>query len=284
MFKWFRKKELSIRDRPGDLAGACYCIAAADGELHESEVRLLTEQVHELAGSGLSFDEIEGMVKVAHEELARVGLDGYLRGLGRGLSAEARSQLLGAAAAIAAADGTLAKEERHVYFKLAAALDFARDKADVILSAVTAPPPLTKRSAVPEGGAADASAETARVAAALTAAGWADPLASLVEVGIEIEGFGAAAFQRTNDRGTLLRLEHHPEDRSAHLHVTDDSDAGTDVVIFYGPSLDALLALVVAMQADVTPANFDEHLSKIAAVCPDVRRAADDEPAPAVAD
>ncbi len=279
MFKWFRKKELSIRDRPGDVAGACYCIAAADGELHEAEARQLAEQVRELTGGGVSLDEIEGLVKAAHDELGRVGLDAYLRGLGGGLSVDARSQLLGAAAAIAAADGALAKEERHVYFKLAAALDFAHDKADVILSAVTQPPPATKRS--PGEAGADAAAETKQIADALGAAGWSDPLASLVEVGIEVESFGAAAFQYANRHGAILRLEHHPEGRTVHVHMTDEDDVGADLVVDYGSRLGELLRAVVALQDDVQPGAFEEHVRALAAVCADAPAAREGEPAPA---
>jgi uncharacterized tellurite resistance protein B-like protein len=278
MFQWFRKKELSIRDRPVDLAGACYCVAAADGELHESEARQLAEQVHELAGEGHSIDDIERMVREAHEGLERGGLDAYLRGLGRGMSVEARSQLLGAAAAIAGADGTLAKEERYVYFKLAAALGFRHDNADAILSAVTAAPPVTKRSASLEGG--PPSAETARLSAALRAAGWTDPREPLVEAGIEVGGFGAAVFQYRGPGGALLRLEHHPEEQTLHFRVTDEADVGSDLVILYGAKLDELLAVVVAMQDELTPQNLDEHRRKIADVCPDVRLLAETELSP----
>ncbi|HEU4412373.1 MAG TPA: TerB family tellurite resistance protein [Polyangiaceae bacterium] len=278
MFKWFRKKELSIRDRPVDLAGACYCIAAADGELHEAEARQLSEQVHELAGEGHSLDDIERMVRAAHEALERGGLDAYLRGLGRGMSVEARSQLLGAAAAIAGADGKLAKEERYVYFKLAAALGFAHDKADAILTAVTAPPPVTKRSASLEGGAS--GADTERVSAALRAAGWVDPRASLVEAGIEVEGFGAAVFQYQGPRGALLRLEHHPDDQALHFRVTDEADVGSDLVLVYRSQLDELLALIVRAQDELTPQTLDEHRRAIAAACPEVRILAETELSP----
>lgn len=274
MFQWFRKKELSIRERPGDVAGACYCIAAADGELHESEAQQLAKQVHELVGASVTFEEIERLVSEAHDELARAGLAAYLRGLGAGLSEEARAQLLGAAAAIAAADGALAKEERHVYFKLAAALDFSHERADVILTAVTAPAPETQRSASSASFASQAE-ETGQIAAALGAAGWTDPLASLVEAGIGVEGFGAAAFQYANERGALLRLEHHPEGREVHLRLTDASDVGTDLVVPYGSKLPELLALVVGAQDEASPGEFGRLAREIAGAFPEAREQRD---------
>jgi uncharacterized tellurite resistance protein B-like protein len=270
MFKWFRKQELSIRERPGDLAGACYCIAAADGELHEAEAQQLATQVQALIGESVTFDEIERLVKEAHEALAQSGLDAYLRGLGQGLSQEARSQLLGAAAAIAAADGALAKEERHVFFKLAAALDFSHEKADVILTVVTAPPPVTQRSAL-DDTLASRRDETDEIGAKLNAAGWTDPLASLVEAGIETEGFGAAAFQYTNEQGALLLLEHHPEAGAVHLRMTDESDVGTDLVVPYGSKLSELLAMLVAMQDEARPGEFERHAREIAGAFPEAR-------------
>lgn len=278
MFKWFRKKELSIRDRPVDLAGACYCIAAADGELHEAEAQQLTDEVHGLVGEGHSRDDIETMVREAHEELGRVGLDAYLRGLGRDMSAKARSQLLGAAAAIAGADGKLAKEERFVYFKLAAALGFRHDKADAILSAISMPPPETKRSASLGGDVG--AAETERLSETLRAAGWHDPRAALVEAGIEVEGFGAAVFQYQNPGGALLRLEHHPDDQALHFRVTDESDVGSDLVIEYGSKLDELLAFLVEVQGELTTQNLDEYRQKIRDICPEVRVLAETELAP----
>ena len=71
---------------------------------------------------------------------------------------------------------------------------------------------------------------------------------SLRDAGVALSGFGALALQYDTPNGHLLRIEHHTCDGSVHLHVTDDAEESTDLVLFAEGRESELLSVLTGMQ------------------------------------
>ena len=85
-----------------------------------------------------------------------------------------------------------------------------------------------------------------------------------------LSGFGALALQYQSANGHVLRIEHHTCDGSIHFHVTDDEDAGSDLVLFADGREKDLLALITSVQDQVTLDNLEQYIPKlqnVARVC-----------------
>ncbi|HEU4412375.1 MAG TPA: tellurite resistance TerB family protein [Polyangiaceae bacterium] len=132
---WWR---LGIKDRLGELVGACYCVAASDGHVADAEIAVIAEQIVAFAEREVGLGEVEGLLTAARDEVRSTGIEGYVAGLGRRLDEEARSQLLSAAAATMLADGEVSVDERRVYFQIARALGMPEPEAEFLIDTVEA--------------------------------------------------------------------------------------------------------------------------------------------------
>jgi uncharacterized tellurite resistance protein B-like protein len=133
----FGGKKLKIQDKLGDFAGACYCIAAADGTVSEDEIQIIANSILQLSGGTAKLDEIQRMLDQARAAVQSSGLEAYLKGLGRDLDRDGRVEILAGAAMTLAADGHMSDEEAAAYLRLAKSLGFSHDDANQILSDAT---------------------------------------------------------------------------------------------------------------------------------------------------
>lgn len=132
---WWKQ---GLKDRLGDLAGACYCVAASDGYVADEEIDVIAEQIVAFAEREVGLGEVAGLLTSARDAVRSAGVEGYVAGLGRRLDEEARSQLLSAAAATMLADGEVSEVERKVYFQIAKALGVPEPEADFLIDTVEA--------------------------------------------------------------------------------------------------------------------------------------------------
>jgi uncharacterized tellurite resistance protein B-like protein len=132
---WWKQ---GLKDRLGELAGACYCVAASDGHVADEEIAVIAEQIVAFAEREVGLGEVEGLLVAARDQVRSAGIDGYVSGLGQRLDEEARSQLLSAAAATMLADGEVSGVERKVYFQIAKALGVPEPEADFLIDTVEA--------------------------------------------------------------------------------------------------------------------------------------------------
>ena len=187
-------------------------------------------------------------------------MDDYVAKLPGRIPSERRYEAVRAACAVACADG-LAPEEEEVVRQVCDVLDV---DADDVIGAVGA-----RNDTIAAAGDAhddEPNAETKLIAEHLVSRGWVDPMQSMRDAGITVSGFGALALQYQSPNGHLLRLEHHTCDGSIHLHVTDDEDSGTDLVLFADGREKDLLAMITSMQDDVTLENLEQYIPKIQGV------------------
>lgn len=132
---WWKQ---GLKNRLSDLAGACYCVAASDGQVDDEEIAVIAEQIVSFAEREVGLSEVEVLIVAARDQVRLAGIDGYVSRLGQRLDEEARSQLLSAAAATMLADGEVSEVEKIVYFQIAKALGVPEPEADFLLDTVEA--------------------------------------------------------------------------------------------------------------------------------------------------
>jgi uncharacterized tellurite resistance protein B-like protein len=244
--------------------GLCILFSAVDGEISEKELGALSARVGHLLGD--DFD-VMGLPALLDGELGSIsenGVDDYVAKLPARIPSERRYEAVRAACVVACADG-LAPEEEEVVRQVCGVLDV---DADDVIGAVGA-----RNDTIAAAGDAhddEPNADTTLIAEHLVSRGWNDPMQSMRDAGITVSGFGALALQYQSPNGHLLRLEHHTCDGSIHLHVTDDEDSGTDLVLFADGHEKDLLAVITSLQDDVTLENLDQYIPKlqnVARVC-----------------
>jgi tellurite resistance protein len=244
--------------------GLCLLLAAADGEISDDELAVLTTRVGKLLGEDFPLRELEGVLEGEMEAIAEIGVDAYLEKLPPRILAERRFEALRAACEVACADG-LSPEEEEMLRAAGVALDI-----DVATIVGTTGYKKTLHAGDKDAHEDEPNERTREIAERLLASGWTDPLKELRDAGIGVSGFGALALQYECPNGHLLRLEHHTCDGSLHFHVTDATDNGPDYVIFAeGRELDAVGA-IVALQDSVSVETLDQHLpalSRLGRVC-----------------
>jgi uncharacterized tellurite resistance protein B-like protein len=129
-----------LKDRLPELAGACYCIAAADDDPSETEMESVAKAIQLFAEKEVDRLEIDRLVEDAAAEVRAKGAQNYLVGLGDRIENEAaRSQLLGAAASTLLADPSISDKEQQMFLQLAHALNISDIEAEFILNSVRAP-------------------------------------------------------------------------------------------------------------------------------------------------
>jgi len=240
--------------------GLCLLFSAVDGEISEEELAALSDRVGQLLGDDFDPMRLPALLEGEMGSIEEQGVDDYVAKLPGRIPNERRYEAVRAACAVACADG-LAPEEEEVVRQVCGVLDL---DADTLIDAVGA-----RNDTI--GAAGDAhddepNEQTKLIAAQLGKAGWVDPMQTLRDAGISVSGFGAIALQYQSSNGHLLRLEHHTCDGSVHLHVTDDSDSGSDLVVFPEGKEKEVLDVVVAMQTEVTLENLDTQIQKLLAV------------------
>lgn len=240
--------------------GLCLLFSAVDGEISEEELAALSDRVGQLLGDDFDPMRLPGLLEGEMGSIEEQGVDDYVAKLPDRIPNERRYEAVRAACAVACADG-LAPEEEEVVRQVCGVLDL---DADTLIDAVGA-----RNDTI--GAAGDAhddepNESTKLIADQLVNGGWVDPMQTLRDAGISVGGFGAIALQYQSSNGHLLRLEHHTCDGSIHLHVTDDSDSGSDLVIFPDGKEGEVLGVVKAMQDEVTLENLEAHIEKLLAV------------------
>jgi uncharacterized tellurite resistance protein B-like protein len=240
--------------------GLCLLFAAVDGEISEKELAALSNRVGHLVGDDFDVMRLPALVEGELGSMEELGVDDYVAKLPSRIPEPRRYEAVRAACVVACADG-LAPEEEEVVRQVCGVLSV---DADEVIGAVGAR--YDTVSAQSDTHDDEPDEDTKLIAERLVPAGWADPMQTLRDAGISVSGFGALALQYQNANGHLLRLEHHTCDGSIHLHVTDDDESGSDVVIYpEGREID-VLDIVIAMQDHVTLDSLEQEMAKLVAV------------------
>ncbi|CAN5925028.1 hypothetical protein BH11MYX4_BH11MYX4_30930 [soil metagenome] len=237
--------------------GLCLLFAAVDGEISEQELGALSERLGVLLGDDFDPMQLPALVEGEMGTIEELGVDDYVARLPARIPLEHRSEAVRAACVVACADG-LAPEEEEVVRQVCAILAI---DADAMIERVGA-----RNDTIAFAGDAhddEPNAQTALIGKRLGEHGWVDPMHSLRDAGITVSGFGAMALQYESPTGHLLRLEHHTCDGSIHLHVTDEEESGTDLVIAAEGKERELLDAIVSVQNDLTLDNLDDQLPKL---------------------
>ncbi len=244
--------------------GLCILFSAVDGEISEKELGALSNRVGHLLGDDFDVMRLPALLDGELGSISENGVDDYVAMLPARIPSERRYEAVRAACAVACADG-LAPEEEEVVRQVCGVLDV---DADDVIEAVGA-----RNDTIAAAGDAhddEPNAQTKLIAEHLLSRGWVDPMQSLRDAGISVSGFGALALQYQSPNGHLMRVEHHTCDSSIHFHVSDDSDAGSDLVLFPdGRDKDAV-EVITSMQDEVTLDNLEQHiprLQQVARVC-----------------
>lgn len=237
--------------------GLCLLFAAVDGEISEQELAALSDHMGVLLGDDFDPMLLPALIEGEMGTIEDVGVDDYVAKLPERIPEDRRFEAVRAACVVACADG-LAPEEEEVVRQVCGVLAI---DADAMIDRVGA-----RNDTISAAGDAhddEPNAQTALIVERLRERGWVDPMQSLRDAGITVSGFGAIALQYESPTGHLLRLEHHTCDGSIHLHVTDEDDSGTDLVLFPEGRESDLLDAIVAMQDEVTLDNLEPQLTKL---------------------
>ena len=241
--------------------GLCLLFAAVDGEISEKELAALSNRVGHLVGDDFDVMRLPALVEGELGSMEELGVDDYVARLPSRIPEKRRYEAVRAACVVACADG-LAPEEEEVVRQVCGVLSVDADK---VIGAVG-----SRHDTIAAGGDEahddEPNAATLVIAELLVKDGWVDPMQTLRDAGITVSGFGALALQYQSANGHLLRLEHHTCDGSIHLHVTDESEEGTDLVVAPEGRERDVLAVITAMQDVVTLENLEEHIAKLALV------------------
>jgi uncharacterized tellurite resistance protein B-like protein len=244
--------------------GLCILFSAVDGEISEEELGALSSRVGHLLGDDFDVMRLPALLDRELGSIADKGVDDYVAKLPSRIPEEHRYEAVRAACAVAMADG-LAPEEEDVVRQVCGVLDV---DVDDVFAAVGA-----RNDTIAAAGDAhddEPNEATKIIADELRRRGWVDPMQSLRDAGITVSGFGALALQYETPNGHLLRVEHHTCDGSIHFHVTDESDSGSDLVLFADGRERDVIGTIVAMQDEVTLDNLEQQITKlleVAKVC-----------------
>jgi uncharacterized tellurite resistance protein B-like protein len=244
--------------------GLCILFSAVDGEISEKEIGALSNRMGHLLGDDFDVMRLPALLDGELGSISEHGVDHYVSKLPARIPSERRYEAVRAACVVACADG-LAPEEEEVVRQVCVVLEV---DADEIIGGVGG----RNDTVAPAGQTHDdePNASTKLIEETLVGRGWVDPMQSLRDAGVALSGFGALALQYESKAKHLLRVEHHTCDGSLHLHVTDDSEAGTDLVLFPEGRESELLSVITAMQDEVTLETLDTHiddLQTVARVC-----------------
>lgn len=127
-----------LRESLPEVAGACYCMAAIDGEVTVDEVRMIRDALLEFSGGEPSRAVIERLIEDARAQVRHAGLEGYLKGFGTRLDDETRETVLAAAGATLVADGKVHPNERALFLRLSEGFGFSAADANDLLERVIA--------------------------------------------------------------------------------------------------------------------------------------------------
>ena len=238
--------------------GLCLLFSAVDGEISEKELAALTSRIGHLVGDDFDVMRLPALVEGELGSMEELGVDDYVARLPQRIPEPRRYEAVRAACAVACADG-LAPEEEEVVRQVCGILSI---DADEVIGAVGARHD-TIAAVADDAHDDEPNEETHVIAQHLVSHGWVDPMQTLRDAGITLSGFGALSLQYQCPNEHLLRLEHHTCDGSIHLHVTDESESGTDLVIHPDRREREVLAVITAMQDDVTLDNLDEQIAKL---------------------
>jgi tellurite resistance protein len=240
--------------------GLCILLSAVDGEISDPELSALTDRVGELLGDDFDPMALPGLVEGELGAIEEQGIDDYVAKLPERIPAARRYEAVRAACKVACADG-LAPEEEEVVRQVCDVLEV---DADEVIAAVGA----RNDTIAAEGDAHDdePNEQTTIIAEHLIRSGWVDPMQTLRDAGITVSGFGAVALQYQSATGHLLRVEHHTCDGTIHLHVTDEDESGSDLVLYPDGRERDLLGVITAMQEDVTLENLEENIARLLAI------------------
>ena len=240
--------------------GLCILFSAVDGEISEKEIGALSNRVGHLLGDDFDVMRLPALLDGELGSISEHGVDDYVAMLPGRIPSERRYEAVRAACVVACADG-LAPEEEEVVRQVCVVLEV---DADEIIGRVGA----RNDTIAPTGDTHDdePNESTTLIEKELVGRGWVDPMQSLRDAGVALSGFGALALQYETPNGHLLRVEHHTCDGSLHLHVTDESESGTDLVIFPEGRENDLLSLLTAMQDQITLDTLDAHIAKLGSV------------------
>lgn len=244
--------------------GLCILFSAVDGEISEKEIGALSNRMGHLLGDDFDVMRLPALLDGELGSIAEGGVDDYVSKLPARIPAERRYEAVRAACVVACADG-LAPEEEEVVRQVCVVLEV---DANEIIGRVGA----RNDTIAPIGETHDdePNESTKLIEKELGARGWVDPMQSLRDAGIAVSGFGALALQYESPSGHLLRVEHHTCDGSLHLHVTDEDESGTDLVLFPEGRENDLLSAITTMQDEITLETLDTHidaLRRVARVC-----------------
>jgi len=234
--------------------GLCLLFAAVDGEISEQELGALSDRVGVLLGDDFDPMRLPELVEGEMGTIEELGVDDYVAQLPDRIPIEHRFEAVRAACVVACADG-LAPEEEEVVRQVCAILAI---DADGMIERVGA-----RNDTIAAAGDAhddEPNEQTALIGKRLVEHGWVDPMQSLRDAGITVSGVGAIALQYESPTRHLLRLEHHTCDGSIHLHVTDEEESGTDLVLAPGGKESEVVGAILALQDAVTLDNLDQHL------------------------
>jgi uncharacterized tellurite resistance protein B-like protein len=237
--------------------GLCLLLSAVDGEISDKELAALSARVGHLLGDDFDVMRLPGLIEGELEAISAEGVDAYIARLPGRLPAARRYEAVRAACVVAGADG-LAAEEEDVVRRVCEAL--ALDAEDV-LRAVTGPDDLLTVLEEAHDDAPDGT--TALIAEHLIPLGFVDPMQAMRDAGVSLSGFGAIALQYPSPNGHLLRVEHHTCDGSIHLHVTDEADSGSDLVLFPAGAERVVIGLIADMRDVVTLENLQQWVDRL---------------------
>jgi uncharacterized tellurite resistance protein B-like protein len=240
--------------------GLCILFSAVDGEISEKEIGALSNRMGHLLGDDFDVMRLPALLDGELGSIAEGGVDDYVAKLPARIPADRRYEAVRAACVVACADG-LAPEEEEVVRQVCVVLDV---DADEIIGRVGG----RNDTIAPIGETHDdePNESTELIEKELTQRGWVDPMQSLRDAGVALSGFGALALQYESPNGHLLRVEHHTCDGSLHLHVTDESETGTDLVLFPEGRERELLSALTTMQDVITLETLDTHIGTLRGV------------------
>jgi uncharacterized tellurite resistance protein B-like protein len=238
--------------------GLCLLFSAVDGEISDAELAALSDRVGHLVGDDFDVLRLPALVEGELGSMEELGVDDYVAKLPDRIPEMRRYEAVRAACVVACADG-LAPEEEEVVRQVCGVLSL---DADQVIGAVGARNDTISTS--DDDAHDDEPNEITKIIAEYLAHnGWVDPMQGLRDAGITLSGFGALALQHESENGHRIRLEHHTCDASIHLHVTDEHESGTDLVIYPEHRTREILELIVAVQDKVTLDNLDQYIQEL---------------------
>lgn len=244
-----------VEEMLGALVEAAAYIGKADGRFSEAELNVFIDSLREVVSAAVGDEAVEtlaatprllDLARAARAKLLKEGPLAYVEALApRFPGAFARDGLI-LAYRIALADGHVTPEEATAFRELASAfgLEVAETEA---LEALAHPG---------KGPSANAAVEQVN---ALHGRGWGPVPGSAMDA--------SARFSRPSG---ALDLELDAADRTLHVLVAGDGDAGPHLLCRFGDALPGLLAVLEALKTSLTPATLDEKLPALRAVCPDL--------------